>query len=148
MLLDADDIRALLPHEPPMLFVDGVSALTPCQSAKGHHDVRADAMWAAGHFPGNPIMPGVLIAEALAQLAAIVFLADSSKKTAPQVLLVGLDKMRFRRPVRPGERVDMAVEALSNRHGLWTFQGEAIVEGQRVANGTFMAAINDGGSDE
>lgn len=105
--MDRTWIESLLPHRDPMLLVDRVIEIEPGVQAVAVHEVRADAFWCRGHFPGEPIMPGVLIAEALAQTAALVHLAASTEDRGQPVYLVGMDKMRFRRPVRPGDTLTL-----------------------------------------
>lgn len=141
MILDREAILGLLPHRDPMVFVDRVTEMEPGTRAVGELEVHADAFWAKGHFPGRPIMPGVLITEALAQLAAIVHLADCELGEDAAVFLVGMDGMRFRRPVEPDCTLELEVEKQSLRRGIFTFSGEARVDGKRVANGRFMAAV-------
>ena len=141
MILDRDAILKLLPHRDPMVFVDRVTEVEPGQRAVGELDVRSNAFWAEGHFPGRPIMPGVLITEALAQLAAIVHLASSDSPEDAAVYLVGVDGMRFRRPVEPNCTLELEVEKESLRRGIFSFRAEARVDGKRVANGRFMAAV-------
>jgi len=142
--LDRSGILALLPHRDPFLMVDEVVWLEPAQRGVGVKHVRADEDWARGHFPGNPILPGVLVTEALAQLAAIVFLAAHPDRVGSvQVYLVGIDKMRFRRPIRPGDDLRLSVELTGHKRNLWTFDGEATVGDEVAAHGRFLAAIEE-----
>ena len=112
----------------------------------GLHEVREDAFWCAGHFPGNPVMPGVLIAEALAQVAALIHLSAHPEAAGSTVLLAGMDKLRFRKPVRPGCTLRLKVEAAGARRGIYKFDATAFVGDQRVANGQFIAAVAEPGS--
>ena len=139
--MTSQDLIAMLPHRPPMLLVDRVLEVIPAEHVVAEHDVRADAFWCSGHFPGNPVMPGVLIAEALAQTAALVHLAAHPDAGGTTVLLAGMDKVRFRKPVVPGDTLRLDVRALSCRRGIYQFEAVATVEGQRVANGAFLAAV-------
>lgn len=139
-ILGPDEIRALLPHRPPLLLVDRVLALQAGVSAEAEHDVRADAFWVVGHFPGEPILPGVLIAEAMAQTAAIAALSAESEGQGA-VYLVGYDKLRFRRPVRPGDTLRMRAEHVETRRRMATFTVEAFVGDDRVASGTLLATL-------
>jgi len=142
--MDRDAILALLPHRDPFLMVDRMLEIEPGVRGVGVKDVRADEDWARGHFPGNPILPGVLVTEALAQVAAIVHLAAHADRAGHvRVYLVGVDKMRFRRPIRPGDTVHLAVALTGHKRNLWTFEGEATVDGERVADGRFLAAIEE-----
>lgn len=142
--MDRARIEELLPHRDPMLFVDRVVEIEPGVRAVAVHDVRPDAFWCVGHFPGEPIMPGVLIAEALAQTAALVHLAEHPDDRGRPVYLVGMDKLRFRRPVRPGDTLRLEVRKVSERRRMATFEAEATVDGQRVANGSFLATLPAG----
>jgi 3-hydroxyacyl-[acyl-carrier-protein] dehydratase len=139
--LDADAIRALLPHRFPMLMVDHVEAVEPGKWARATKDVRADEPWVPGHFPGEPVMPGVLITEAFAQVAGIVALTANPANAGRAVYLVGLDKVRFRRPVRPGERLSIRVETLQVRRNMWRFSARATVGGERAAEAELLATI-------
>lgn len=141
--MDRAFVESLLPHRDPVLFVDRVVEIEPGVRAVAVHEVRADAFWCAGHFPGEPIMPGVLVAEALAQTAALVHLAAHPEDRGRPVYLVGMDKLRFRRPVRPGDTLKLEVRKTGERRRMATFEAEATVDGQRVANGTFLATLPD-----
>ena len=141
-VLDAAAIEALIPHRAPMRFVDRVLTLEPGTRAVAVHDVPAEPFWAPGHFPAEPVMPGVLIAEALAQAAAVAWLSAAPPEGAPPVLyLVGYDKLRFRQPVRPGATLDLHVALERARRRLATFQAEARVGEDRVASGTLLATL-------
>ncbi|MBW1878826.1 MAG: 3-hydroxyacyl-ACP dehydratase FabZ [Deltaproteobacteria bacterium] len=137
-MIDFDEILQILPHRPPMLLVDAVIEFEAGKRAVGLHTVTEEDC--AGHFPGNPVMPGVKIAEALAQVAAIIFLAEPPEHHGHPVYLVGLDKFRFRKPVLPGQKLRLEVALDQARRGLYRFAANATVDGERVANGTIMAA--------
>ena len=139
--MDRDQIMALLPHRPPMLMVDRILEMEPGKRAVGEHDVLEDAFWCVGHFPGDPMMPGVLIAESMAQVAALIHLAAHPDAGGSTVLLAGMDKLRFRKPVRPGDVLRLEVEAVNARRGIYQFEAVAMVDGIRVANGRFLAAV-------
>jgi 3-hydroxyacyl-[acyl-carrier-protein] dehydratase len=140
-MMDRDEILSLLPHRDPFLMVDHLVEVDPGQRAVGVKSVRADEDWARGHFPGEPIFPGVLIAEALAQVAALVFLSAHRDRAGSTVYLVGIDKIRFRRPVRPGEELRLEVTVTGQKRRIWMFEGRATVDGARVADGSFMATV-------
>jgi 3-hydroxyacyl-[acyl-carrier-protein] dehydratase len=139
MNLDRAGIEALLPHREPFLFLDRCEAVEPGRRGVAYRAVSADEPWAAGHFPGEPILPGVLLAEAMAQAAAVVALSAMTSAQRKPVYLVGFDKMRFRRPVRPGDELRIEVEVADARRRLWTFHAVATVGGEKVADGTFLA---------
>jgi beta-hydroxyacyl-ACP dehydratase FabZ len=140
-MMERDQIERLLPHRDPFLFADRVLEIDPGTSAVAEHDVTEDAFWCRGHFPGDPVMPGVLIAEALAQVAALIFLTEAQDQAGSTVYLVGMDKMRFRAPVRPGDTLHLSVVLTDLRRRICTFEAQALVDGKRVATGQFMATI-------
>lgn len=138
--MNQDEIRSLLPHRAPMLLVDEIEEIEPGVRAVGIKHVRADEFWCSGHFPGDPILPGVLLAEAMAQVGGVVYMA-TQEKAGGGVYLLGFDKIRFRKPVRPGDRLRMEVAVVNQRRSIWTFSCEARVGDDRVANGTFLATV-------
>ena len=138
--MERDAILALLPHRDPFVMVDRVldvdsERIVAVKEVRDHED------WCRGHFPGAPILPGVLIAEALAQAAALIYLCAHRDRAGAEVYLVGMDKLRFRKPVRPGSDLRLEVHVTGRKRGIWTFDGVASVDGQRVANGSFMATV-------
>lgn len=139
MKLERSEIEALLPHRNPFLFLDEVKDLVPGVSGIGIHHVPSDAFWVPGHFPEEPIMPGVLISEAMAQVAGVVFMSANTEKSGQSLYLVGLEKFRFRRPVRPGDSLHMNVSVQEQRRSLWWFKAVATVNGKKVADGQLMA---------
>ncbi len=140
--MDRTEVEALLPHREPFLLVDRVIEVEPGVRAVGEKSVRDDEFWVPGHFPGEPIMPGVLITEAIAQVAGIAHMAGLEPGERGHVYLVGVDKMRFRRMVRPGDVLHLTAEVTGKRRGLWFFAGSATTaEGEKVADGEFIAKI-------
>ncbi len=142
--MDREAIEAVLPHRPPMLLVDSVIELEPGQRAVGLREVTEEDC--AGHFPGEPIFPGVKIAEALAQVAAVCFLVQEEAHQGRPVYLVGLDRFRFRRPVRPGEVLRLEVRVTQARRALIRLSALATVDGARVADGEILATAPDPGT--
>ena len=130
----------LLPHRPPFLFVDEVLDLVPGQSARARWYIDPDAYFFAGHFPGNPILPGVLIVEALAQTGALAALAepDSEGKLA---LFAGIERARFRRVVRPGEELVLETRLTRRRGPLGAGEGEASVDGALACEASLRFAL-------
>lgn len=140
-VLDAAGIEALIPHRGAMRLVDRVLALDPGDSIEAAYDVPDDAFWIAGHFPEEPVMPGVLIAEAMAQAAAVAYLAGGRDDAPEAIYLIGYDKLRFRRPVRPGDTLVLRALLDGMRRRIATFRVTAHVGDDRVANGTLMATL-------
>ena len=136
-----ESIEALLPHRGDMLQIDRIDAIEPGVRACATKFVRPDEFWCAGHFPGNPILPGVLMAEALAQTAALLFTSQEGRAGA-NVYLVGMDKLRFRQMVRPGDELSLEVEVERERHRMYTFRATARVGETRAVTGTFMATVD------
>src|SRR5690554_645731 len=114
MNLDINEIMERIPHRYPFLLVDRVTELIPGKSAKGYKNVTINEPFFQGHFPGRPIMPGVLILEALAQLGAVILLGSEENK-GRLALFTGIDKVRFRRQVVPGDQLQLEAELIRMR---------------------------------
>ncbi|HEY6982858.1 3-hydroxyacyl-ACP dehydratase FabZ [Reyranella sp.] len=142
--VDIKRILRMIPHRYPMLMVDRVIEMRLDASAIGIKNVSFNEPFFQGHFPSEPVMPGVLIVEAMAQTAAVLvvstFGADSEGKL---VYFMSIDGARFRRPVVPGDRLELHVEKVQSRANVWKFAGKAIVEGKVAAEATFAAMIRD-----
>lgn len=148
--LEADEIRALLPHSFPFLFVDRVIELEPMVRARGLKNVSINEPYFAGHFPHESIMPGVLVIETLAQLAGIVLAvptdaaADDEAAAPPtRCFLAQVGRMRFREPVRPGDQLDMEAVRSGGARGLVEFRVVARVAGKPVVDGSLMLATDE-----
>jgi 3-hydroxyacyl-[acyl-carrier-protein] dehydratase len=139
--LDRDQIQGLLPHRDPFLFLDRVVELEP--GVRGVAETDITERMCAGHFPGFPVLPGVLMTEALAQLCAVVALAGNAARQGKPVYLVGLDKLRFRRPVRPGDVLITEARFVEERRKLMTFEIEARVGDERAVSATLIATAPD-----
>jgi 3-hydroxyacyl-[acyl-carrier-protein] dehydratase len=145
-VLDVEAIQALLPHRPPFLLVDRVVAVEPGVRLVGWKGVTMNEPFFAGHFPGKPVMPGVLILEALAQacaLLAIKSMGPDEDVNEKITYLMSIDGAKFRRPVVPGDRLELHVEVVKRKGAIWRQKGTAIVDGQTVAEAEFMAMLAD-----
>ena len=130
-MMDTREIMDYLPHRFPFLLVDRVTFIEPGSSIKGFKNVSVNEPFFAGHFPGHPIMPGVLVIEAMAQIAGILAFRTRGQKPVEGFLyyLVGADKTRFKRPVRPGDRLDMEATIINQHRFMMKFDCKAFVEG-------------------
>jgi len=143
--LDILQIMELLPHRYPFLLIDKLVDLIPNESAVGIKNVTFNEPFFQGHFPGRPIMPGVLIIEAMAQTAACVVVQAMPKSDKRLVYFMSVENARFRKPVVPGDQLRIHVKKERNRGTVWRFAGEARVDGQLMAEATYTAMIVDNG---
>ncbi|OGQ55318.1 MAG: 3-hydroxyacyl-[acyl-carrier-protein] dehydratase FabZ [Deltaproteobacteria bacterium RIFCSPLOWO2_02_FULL_53_8] len=139
-MIDIKEILKILPHRYPFLLIDKVIELEANKFAKGIKNVTINEPFFQGHFPGHPIMPGVLIIEAMAQVGGVLAFksADVSNKV---VYFMGIDKARFRKPVLPGDSLALNLTVTRIRGAIWGFKGEAYVDGTLVAEAELMATI-------
>ena len=145
--LDIERILRILPHRWPFVLVDRVTEVVPKERIRGHKCVSMNEPWFQGHFPGHPIMPGVLVIEALAQIGGILaYASEPFDETTSLVYFLGIDKAKFRRPVIPGDRLDLEVTVMQHRTNVWKLRGEASVEGTLCAQGELLASVVDRGS--
>ncbi|HYS46183.1 MAG TPA: 3-hydroxyacyl-ACP dehydratase FabZ [Rhizomicrobium sp.] len=145
-ILDVEQIKKLLPHRAPMLFVEKLADIVPRQSATGYKAVSFNEPFFLGHFPDRAVMPGVLIVEAMAQTAGALVVHSLKGEAAPAVYFMTIEKARFRKPVVPGDLMRMPVKALRQRGPVWKFQGQAFVGDDLCAEAEFSAMIHDGGA--
>ena len=139
---DMQDILSFLPHRYPFLLVDRILEVVPGEKIVGLKNVTMNEPFFQGHFPGNPIMPGVLIVEAMAQTGGMLFLASRKQEQNDAVFyFMGMDKVRFRKPVVPGDQLLMAVQLLKLRKAVVKMAATASVDQTLVAEGEFMATI-------
>ena len=145
MKLDKEQIRNLLPHREPMLLIDELIDIVNLKSATAIVHVKKDAFYVDGHFPDNPVMPGVLIVEAFGQAAAALTAHGIDKKEYENklVFLMSVDKARFRNPVIPNCKLELKIEAIRSHGRVWKYQGEAFVNGKRMADAQWSATIVD-----
>jgi 3-hydroxyacyl-[acyl-carrier-protein] dehydratase len=143
--LSLDDIQRLLPHRYPFLLVDRIVSLELGKKIVGMKNVSINEPFFQGHFPGRPIMPGVLIAEAMAQVGGILALMSIPENQGNSSLfLLGIDKMRFRQPVVPGDQLRLEVESVRGGKKFWKMKAQAFVDQTLVAEGELMAAVGQG----
>ena len=143
--LDKKDIIDLLPHREPMLLIDELSEIQKLSSATAVVKVRKDSFFVQGHFPENPVMPGVLIVESFGQAAAALTAHGLDKATYENklVFLMGIEKARFRNPVIPDCDLILKIEAIRSHGRVWKYKGEAFVENQKMADAQWTATIVD-----
>lgn len=140
---DIKKILSLLPHRYPFLLVDRVTEIEPGKSIKAYKNVTFNENYFQGHFPDVPVMPGVLIMEALAQSGGIMILAahDESETKDKIFLFSGMEGVRFRKPVFPGDKLELHCTLIRNKLRLWKMSGKAYVDGVLVAEAELTAAI-------
>ena len=139
-MMDINEIREILPHRYPFLLVDRVAEVVEGKSIKGYKNVTINDQFFQGHFPEKPIMPGVLILEALAQLGAVSILSmDEFKGKIP--MFAGADKVKWRKPVVPGDRLDLSCEIIKLRGPIGIGKAVATVDGKKVCEAEIMFAI-------
>lgn len=140
--LNLDDILRVLPHRPPMVLLDSVSLLEPPRHIEAARTLRPEDPWFAGHFPGHPVMPGVLIVEALAQAGAVLAAYSVTADMAQHLpYLVSIDQARVRKPVLPGQTLQLSVRRERAWGRFWSLRGEARVAGELVASAVLLAAL-------
>ena len=143
-MLDINDIMKILPHRPPFLLVDRVTELEPGKRIVGLKNVTMNEPFFPGHFPGHPVMPGVLIIEALAQVACILAIMSSDESVRSKVTyFAAIDNARFRKPVIPGDQLSLEIEATGCKRGIWIFNAKALVDGKLVTEAELKAAFAD-----
>jgi 3-hydroxyacyl-[acyl-carrier-protein] dehydratase len=141
-MMDIKWIQNFLPHRYPFFLVDRVIEIDPGKKAVGIKNVTMNEEFFQGHFPGNPIMPGVLIIEAMAQLAGVLaFNSGANKGTS--VYFLSIEKAKFRRPVVPGDQIKLEITVSQHRGNVWKFSGSAVVEEKVAAEAEFTAMVTD-----
>ena len=143
--LSKEEIINLLPHREPMLLIEELLNIKKLFSATAIVNVKKDSFFVQGHFPGQPVMPGVLIVEAFGQAAAALTAHGIDKSTYDNklVYLMGIDKARFRHPVIPDCRLELNIEATRSHGRVWKYKGVAFVEGKKMADAEWSATIVD-----
>ena len=140
--LGREQIEEILPHRDPFLFLDEVTVLEPGSRVVARKRVRDDEWFLTGHFPGRPIMPGVIIVEAMAQTGAVAVLADEANR-GKLALFAGINDVRFKRMVLPGDELELICEVERMRGPVGRGKATATVDGELAARGTLMFAVTD-----
>ena len=145
MILTKSQIIDLLPHREPMLLIDELINIKKLHSATAIMNVKKNGFYVDGHFPGQPVLPGVLIVEAFCQAAAALTASGIDKKEYDNklVYLMGVDKARFRNPVIPDCKLELNIEAIRSHGRVWKYKGEAYVSGKKMADAQWSATIVD-----
>ena len=145
MKLNKKEIAELLPHREPMLLIDQLINIKKLHSATAIVHVKKNAFFVDGHFPNNPVMPGVLIVEAFGQAAAALTAHGIDKKEYENklVFLMSIEKARFRNPVIPNCKLELNIEAVRSHGKVWKYKGEAFVDGKKMADAQWAATIVD-----
>jgi len=142
--IDIQRIMQMIPHRYPFLMIDRVVEVTAGESATGIKNVSINEFYFQGHFPQRPVMPGVLLIEAMAQTAAVLVVRTLGPDAEGKlVYFMSVDNARFRRPVVPGDTIAVHVRRQHNRGNVWKFEGQAMVDGKVAAEATFAAMIRD-----
>tara|TARA_Y100000816_G_scaffold161658_1_gene115669 strand:+ start:148 stop:594 length:447 start_codon:yes stop_codon:yes gene_type:complete len=143
--LDKNQIEKLLPHREPMLLIDELFDIKRLKSATAILNVKKDSFFVNGHFPGQPVMPGVLIVESFGQAAAALTAHGLDKSTYENklVFLMSVEKARFRNPVIPDCKLELKIEAVRSHGRVWKYKGDAFVNGTKVADAIWSATIVD-----
>jgi len=139
-MMEVQEILNILPHRYPFLLVDRILEMEPGKRIVGLKNVTLNEPFFQGHFPGHPIMPGVLIIEAMAQVGGVLAFRSGGDKES-LVYFVGIDKAKFRKPVVPGDQLRIEVSVLQHRSTVWRLRAEAYVEDARVCEAELMAAL-------
>ncbi|ADZ90430.1 3-hydroxyacyl-ACP dehydratase FabZ [Marinomonas mediterranea] len=141
-MMDVNEIRRYLPHRYPFLLVDRVTELNLNDSIVAYKNVTVNEPFFNGHFPDHPVMPGVLIIEAMAQAAGVLGFKtmDKTPEDGSIYYFVGADNTRFKRPVVPGDRLQLEAKIVTERRGIWKFECKATVEGELACSATILCA--------
>jgi len=138
-MFDVREISKYLPHRYPFALVDRIVEMEKFKRVVGIKNVTVNEPFFQGHFPDNPIMPGVLILEAMAQIGGVLGLYSLERQGDQHIYFLGIDKARFRKPVTPGDQIRFELEVIHHRGGIWRFKGTALVDGNKVAEAELLA---------
>ncbi|HNQ78098.1 MAG TPA: 3-hydroxyacyl-ACP dehydratase FabZ [Acidobacteriota bacterium] len=142
-MIDIEGIMSILPHRYPFLLVDRIVEMEPGSRIVGIKNVTLNEPFFQGHFPGKPVMPGVLMIEAMAQVGAVLLLKDIEDRDEKLALFAGIDEARFRRPVVPGDQIRFELEVLRKKATTAKLHGKATVDGEMACEATVMCALVD-----
>lgn len=142
-MMNSIEIQKILPHRFPFLLIDRITEMVPKSKAVGLKNVTINEPFFQGHFPDNPIMPGVLVIEAMAQVSGI--LAFQSGAEGKSVYFMSIEKAKFRKPVVPGDQLIFEVNIVKQRNNVWKFSGQAFVDKKVVAEAEFTAMVTEKG---
>ena len=145
MIMNIHKVLSLLPHRYPFLLIDKVVEFEPDKRLRGLKNVTYNEPYFTGHFPRRPVMPGVLIVEAMAQATGLLAMESRPAEVSEKSLyyFVGIDKARFKQPVEPGDQLFLEVEVMSVKRGIWKFSGVAEVDGKTAATAEVMCTARD-----
>tara|TARA_B100000575_G_C23104720_1_gene637577 strand:- start:644 stop:1078 length:435 start_codon:yes stop_codon:yes gene_type:complete len=141
MKLNLEEIKKLIPHRDPFLFLDNCEIIVPGEHGKSEKLFTKDEKFFEGHFPNNPIVPGVIIVEAMAQTAGVVVSYKLKEYKEKSVLFMSVNKAKFRKPILPNERVSFEVKFLNSVRGVYKFEGICFKENVKVSEAEFSAMI-------
>jgi beta-hydroxyacyl-ACP dehydratase FabZ len=139
-VMDSAAIKEHLPHREPFLFLDGVTSLVK-EQIEAYHDVRAEEFYFPGHFPGNPVMPGVIMIEAIAQAGILLALTMYEERRGRNTLFAGINDVRFKRVVRPGDRLILRARVDGRKAGVYKISGEALVGDELACSARIIGAL-------
>jgi len=142
-MMNVNEIMQHLPHRYPFLLVDRIIDLQPGKSITGIKNVSFNESFFQGHFPGQPIMPGVLIVEAMAQVAGVMAFRSGIEGSGKSVYFMSIEKAKFRRPVVPGDQLRLNIKVLQQRGNVWKFSGSATVDDKTASEADFTAMVTD-----
>jgi len=143
-MIEIKEIMKILPHAYPFLLVDRILEMETGKRIVGIKNVTYNEPFFPGHFPGRPIMPGVLIVEAMAQTAGmLVFQSVDEESRKNPVFFLGMDNVKFRKPVIPGDQLRLEIEMTKHRQSIWGFKGKALVDGKLVAEAELLAMLGE-----
>lgn len=143
-MLDINEIMKILPHRPPFLLVDRIIEMEAGKKIVGVKNVSINEPFFPGHFPGHPVMPGVLIIESMAQVACVLAILSSDESVRSKVTyFAGIDAAKFRKPVFPGDQLRLELEVVNCKRGIWYFKGQAFVDGKLVTEAELKATFAD-----